>query len=161
MAPGRLLAVFDVDGTVADARWRLPILGTQPAAASREAWARFFDAAGADPVIPAGVYLVRAYSADHDICWLTARSDRVHSLTAGWLEKHSLPTGELVMRPNDDLRPSPVWKLEQLRRIGCTRRIGIVVDDDVRVVEMAVEHGFPAVLAAAAAEVRFGNTPML
>lgn len=149
MTQDRPVAVLDVDGFVADARWRLPLLGDHPATASRQAWAAFFDAAGADRPIPAGVALAQHLAVDHDILWLTARTDRIRQLTASWLHLHVLPKWELVMRPNDDLRPSPVWKLEQLHQIAEVRSIGEFVDDDHRVLKLASEQGFPARLAPA------------
>ncbi|GAB3161860.1 hypothetical protein GCM10027258_79670 [Amycolatopsis stemonae] len=150
MTHDRPVAVLDVDGFVADGSWRLPLLVPQPATASRQAWAAFFDAAGADRPIPSGVALAHHLAADNDIVWLTARSDRIYQLTADWLRQHELPDGELVMRPNDDLRPSPVWKLEQLHLIAAVRSIAVVVDDDHRVLKMAAEQGFPVQLAPAA-----------
>lgn len=154
MTQDRPVAVLDIDGTVADVTWRLPLLGDQPAKASRQAWAAFFDAAHADRPIPAGVALARNLAVDHDILWLTARTDRIRQLTASWLHQHGIPDGELVMRPNDDLRPSPVWKLEQLDRIAETRSIAVVVDDDHRVLDLASEQGFPIQLAPAAPSCR-------
>nr|PZN13356.1 MAG: hypothetical protein DIU75_22725 [Mycolicibacterium hassiacum] len=143
----RALAVLDIDGTVADGDWRLPLLGDNPATASRAAWAAFFDAAGDDKPIRAGVRLAQQLSAEHEICWLTGRSDRIRELTIAWLRRHGLPIGLLRMRPNDDLRPSRVWKIEQLQHLAREHTIAVVVDDDPRVVKMATEQGFPARLA--------------
>ncbi|MBE1580381.1 hypothetical protein ACFORH_43540 [Amycolatopsis roodepoortensis] len=150
----RRLAVMDVDGVVADAVWRLPLLGDDPASASRQAWAAFFDAAGDDPLIPSGRALACQLAVGRDICWLTARSDRTRALTVAWFAHHDLPRGELRMRPNDDLRPSPVWKIEQLHELAKTREIDIVVDDDERVVAMASDQGFPAMFPPAASTPR-------
>lgn len=155
----RSLAVLDIDGVVADAAWRLPLLGAGPASASRAAWAAFFDAAGDDRPIPSGLALARHLAVDHDVCWLTARSDRTRPLTVEWLNRHGLPCGELLMRPNDELRPSPVWKLEQLHALAKVRRIAVVVDDDTRVITMASEQGFPAELAPAAVAASTRDTP--
>jgi len=146
----RRLAVLDVDGVIADAAWRLPLLGDDPASASRKAWAAFFDAAGADPLIPSGRVLACQLAVDHEICWLTARSDRTRDLTAAWFDRHDVPRDDLRMRPNYDLRPSPVWKVEQLHELAKTREIDVVIDDDKRVVAMALGQGFPAMFPSAA-----------
>jgi hypothetical protein len=134
--------LLDIDNTVADGAWRLPLLGDSPANATRSAWARFFDAAHADQLLPHGAELAHRLAEDHDIVWWTGRSDRIRPLTLTWLRAHDLPAGKLLMRPNDDLRPTPVWKMEQLELLSRTRKIAVIVDDDPRVTERATELGF-------------------
>lgn len=140
----RSAAVFDIDGTIADARQRLPLLTGSP---SHEDWVRFFDAAEADPVLPAGVALAKELSAEHEIVWLTGRPERIRDATERWLSSHDLPPGPLVMHPTDDRRPTALVKLEQLREIARLRPVHVVVDDDPRVVRLLTDNGFPVRLA--------------
>jgi phosphoglycolate phosphatase-like HAD superfamily hydrolase len=134
-----VLAVFDVDGVVADVRHRLHHL-------RRHRWHHFFAEAGEDPLLAEGAALVAELGAQHEIVWLTGRPDWLRPTTLDWLERHGLPTAEVHMRADGDFRPARVFKLEVLRRLR-SRGIAAVVDDDVEVVEAALAAGYPAVLA--------------
>lgn len=133
------IAVFDVDGVVADVRHRLHHL-------DRGAWHRFFDAADEDPLLPEGARLVADLAGKHEIVWLTGRPEWLRSVTEQWFSDHGLPTGELLMRPDRDYRPAPLYKLSSLRRLA-DRGVRAVIDDDDEVIRVAVNAGFPAVLA--------------
>jgi hypothetical protein len=134
------LAVFDIDGVVADVRHRLHHLDPP------RSWRRFFAGAGDDPLLPEGARLVADLARHHDVVWLTGRPDWLRATTAAWLSGHGLPAGELYLRPDGDYRPAPVFKLSVLR--GLTERsVAAVVDDDPEVVAAATAAGLPAVLA--------------
>ena len=134
-----MLAVFDVDGVVADVRHRLPHL-------RRHNWSRFFAAADADPLLPEGSRLVADLARDHEVVWLTGRPEWLREVTVEWFTRNGLPTGELFMRPDGDYRPARVYKLAVLRRLQ-PRGVAAVIDDDPDVVDTAMRAGFPAVLA--------------
>ncbi|WP_344686419.1 LNS2 domain-containing protein [Saccharopolyspora taberi] len=138
------LAIVDIDGTVADARHRLHWITGKPTHAE---WVGFFNAAGADPVLPHGAELVRQLAHDHEIAWITGRPERIRGLTEHWLARHSLPAGRLLMQPEGDRRPAREVKLEQLQKLAGEAAIDLVVDDDPRVIELLGEHGFPTKLA--------------
>jgi phosphoglycolate phosphatase-like HAD superfamily hydrolase len=136
-----VLAVFDVDGVVADVRHRLHFLHGR-----HRSWTAFFDAADRDPLLAEGARLVADLGREHEIVWLTGRPEWLREVTAEWLAGHGLPDGELHLRPPGDYRPAPLYKLDVLRRLG-PRGIAAVVDDDDEVVRAAQRAGFPAVLA--------------
>ena len=136
-----MLAVFDVDGVVADVRHRLHFLSGR-----RRSWNAFFNAAGRDPLLPEGARLVADLGREHEIVWLTGRPEWLRDVTSDWLAAHGLPTGELHLRPAGDYRPAPRYKLDVLRRLA-PRGIAAVIDDDDEVVRTAQQAGFPAVLA--------------
>jgi hypothetical protein len=137
----RPIAVFDIDGVVADVRHRLHYLSSRP-----KDWDGFFDAASADPPLAVGLALVADLAGEHDIVWLTGRPDWLRRVTRDWLVDHGLPARELHMRPARDYRPARLFKLDQLRRLA-RRRIGAFIDDDDEVVTAALAAGYPAVLA--------------
>jgi phosphoglycolate phosphatase-like HAD superfamily hydrolase len=139
-APPVGLAVFDVDGVVADVRHRLHHLERG------RSWHRFFDAASDDPLLPEGARLVADLRRSHDIVWLTGRPEWLRSVTERWFAEHGLPTDELHMRPDGDYRPAAAYKLSVLRNLA-PRVVQAFVDDDDEVVRAAVAAGFPAVLA--------------
>jgi len=136
------LAVFDIDGVLADVTHRLHHLGRRP-----KDWEAFFEAATDDPLLAEGAQLLRGLAADHEILYLTGRPERSRDLTARWLLTHDLPAGVLLMRPDRDHRPARLFKGESVRSLAATREIGIVVDDDPQVVELLSAAGVPTRLA--------------
>ena len=135
------LAVFDIDGVVADVRHRLHHL--EP---PRHSWHRFFDEADADTLLPEGARLVADLARSHEIVWLTGRPEWLRETTTEWLARNGLPGAEVHLRPNHDHRPAARYKLDVLRRLS-RRHIAAFIDDDSLVIDAAVAAGFPAVLA--------------
>jgi hypothetical protein len=138
-----VLAVFDVDGVVADVRHRLHHLRRRH---SDRSWHRFFAEAGADPLLPEGGRLVADLAREHEIVWLTGRPEWLRAVTIDWFDRHGLPGDELHMRPSGDYRPARIYKLDVLRRLA-PRGIAAVVDDDPEVIDAGMRAGLPAVLA--------------
>jgi hypothetical protein len=153
-----VLAVFDVDGVVADVRHRLHHL-------RRHNWHRFFAEAAADTLLTEGSLLVADLAREHDIVWLTGRPEWLRDTTVDWFERYGLPAGELHMRPDRDYRPARVYKLDVLHALA-PRGIAACVDDDPEVIDAAMRAGYPAVLAdwvprdgdLRAAQERWGRT---
>jgi hypothetical protein len=135
------LAVFDIDGVVADVRHRLHYLDQRP-----KDWAGFFQGAGDDAPLAEGLALVADLQEKHSIVWLTGRPEWLRSTTADWLGAYGLPSGELFMRPSGDRRPARLYKVGVLRRLA-GRNIAAFIDDDAEVVADARAAGYPAVLA--------------
>jgi phosphoglycolate phosphatase-like HAD superfamily hydrolase len=141
-SPGRQgLAVFDIDGVVADVRHRLHHL-----AGRSKDWDGFFDAAADDPPLPTGLALVADLAQRHEIVWLTGRPAWLRSVTAAWLESHDLPGRELNMRANYDHRPAALYKMSVLKDLA-PRGVAAFIDDDDEVIQAALAAGYPAVLA--------------
>lgn len=135
-----MLAVFDIDGVVADVRHRLHHLSPP------RSWRAFFAEAADDPLLEAGARRAHESARRHEIAWLTGRPEWLRTVTAEWLTRHGLPAGELHMRRSDDRRPARVFKVAVLRRLA-SRGIAEVVDDDPEVIEAVRAAGLPAVLA--------------
>jgi phosphoglycolate phosphatase-like HAD superfamily hydrolase len=138
----RDLAVFDIDGVVADVRHRLHFVEKRP-----KDWDAFFAAAGKDTPLPEGVALARQFLATHDLVWLTGRPERLRTSTTRWLAAVDLPTSPLVMRRNRDFRPARQSKLEEVRRLAEGRTVALVVDDDPDVTAVLAADGYPVHLA--------------
>jgi hypothetical protein len=137
-----VLAVFDVDGVVADVRHRLKYLTRHP-----KDWVRFFAAADADPPLEIGVALAREWAAEHDLVWLTGRPEHLRRVTERWLRGQGLPVERLLMRPPDDRRPAKFFKADQIRVLARQTEVAVVVDDDTEVVAELKRRGFPVYLA--------------
>jgi hypothetical protein len=140
--PLRAIAVFDIDGVLADVRHRLHHLQARP-----QRWEAFFLAADRDPLLDEGASRLRAAQAEHEVIYLTGRPERNRRLTSSWLARHGLPTGPLHMRPDHDHRPARWVKRNTLRRLARARTIASVLDDDPAVVAVLQADGWPVELA--------------
>lgn len=142
--PSRPLAVFDLDGTLADVRHRLRFVEGTP-----RDWDAFFAAAPDDPPLIDGVRLARTCveSDGHEIAYVTGRPERCRADTTAWLTRHGLPEGRLLMRGPDDRRPARTTKPELLQRLARDRAIAVVVDDDPLVCDAYEQAGFTVVRA--------------
>jgi FMN phosphatase YigB (HAD superfamily) len=140
----RSVAVFDIDGVLADVRHRLHFVERRP-----KDWPGFFGAAAADGVLPAGVRLLRELEAEHEIRYLTGRPERLRQVTEAWLREHGLPAEPVTMRPDRDRRPARMFKHDRLRDwVADGVEIALVVDDDPAVVATVERLGLPVLEAA-------------
>ena len=133
----RPLAVFDIDGVLADVRHRLRFVERRP-----KDWDAFFDAAVDDPPLPQGVALAQESAKDCEVVYVTGRPERCRPDTLAWFARHGLPEGRLSMRGSRDRRPARVAKLELLRRLAADRVVAVVVDDDAQVCDAYERAGY-------------------
>ncbi|MFI9723639.1 hypothetical protein ACIHFE_28945 [Streptomyces sp. NPDC052396] len=131
------LALFDLDGTLADLRHRLHLVRGRP-----RDWDAFFAAAPADPPLAEGVGLALACARHCELAYLTGRPERCRADTVDWLTRHGLPAGRLLMRPEGDRRPARTVKPELLRALARERTVTAVVDDDQQVCSAYEAAGF-------------------
>jgi phosphoglycolate phosphatase-like HAD superfamily hydrolase len=127
-SPAPPLAVFDVDGVLADVRHRLRHVERRP-----KDWDAFFAAAVDDPPLSEGVALARESARDCEVVYVTGRPERCRADTLGWFGRHGLPPGRLAMRRHGDRRPARVAKPDLLRELARGRVVAVVVDDDEQV----------------------------
>ena len=139
----RGIAVFDIDGVLADVRHRLHHVERKP-----KDWDSFFASMDDDTPLEDGVALAQRNADEgHRIAYLTGRNESYRELTLAWLRRHGLPDGRLVMRRNDDRRPARVFKPQALSRLAREGEIVVVVDDDRAVVDVLRHEGWPVLLA--------------
>ena len=144
------LAVFDLDGVLADVRHRLRHVERTP-----KDWDAFFDAAPDDPVHPQGLALVReALARGNEVVFLTGRPERCRQDTIEWLGALGLVGHTLHMRGRGDRRPAATVKRELIRRFAADSTVAAVVDDDERVVATLRADGWPVLHATWEAEAR-------
>lgn len=123
------VAVFDLDGVLADTRHRMHFLER------RRDWKGFFAAAVDDPPHPEGLAAARtAASSGLDLVYLSGRPEQCRIDTEQWLREHQAPAGRLLLRPDGDRRPAERLKVAQLRRLADRHHVRLLVDDDPRVV---------------------------
>ena len=133
----RPLAVFDIDGVLADVRHRLRHVESRA-----KDWDAFFAAAVDDPPLPQGVELARESARDCEVVYVTGRPERCRADTLTWFRRHGLPEGELRMRDDRDRRPARLAKPGLLRRLAAGRPVAVVVDDDVQVCDAYEAAGY-------------------
>jgi phosphoglycolate phosphatase-like HAD superfamily hydrolase len=138
----RPLAVFDLDGTLADTAHRQRFLERKP-----RDWDGFFAAAPQDPPLAQGVALALRSAEGCEVVYLTGRPERCRRDTVEWLAAQGLPEGRIWMRRNDDRRPARRTKLEVLRRLARDREFHVLVDDDELVCDEAERVGLRVVRA--------------
>ncbi len=142
MAAERPLAVFDVDGVLADVRHRLHHLERRP-----KDWDGFFSAAPDDAPLREGVALARESALECEVLYLTGRPETCRHDTLDWFARHELPPGRLAMRRGRDRRPARVTKPETLARLAKGRTVAVVVDDDALVCAAYEAAGWPVLRA--------------
>lgn len=138
----RPLAVFDIDGVLADVRHRLHHVEGRP-----KDWDAFFSAAVDDPPLPQGVDLARQRARDCEVVYVTGRPERCRADTLAWFRAQGLPEGRLSMRRERDRRPARVAKPQLLRELARGRTVAVVVDDDLQVCEAYERNGWHVVRA--------------
>ncbi len=136
------LAVFDIDGVLADVTHRLHFLDRRP-----KDWRGFFGAAPQDPPLAQGVTLAQEAARDCEIAYVTGRPEVCRRDTLQWLRRHGLPHGSLTMRGGRDRRPARLAKPQLLARVADGRRVAVVVDDDLEVCDAYEAAGWPVLRA--------------
>lgn len=137
------LAVFDVDGVLADVRHRLHFVERRP-----KDWDGFFAAAVDDPPLPQGIALACESAKECEVVYVTGRPEHCRADTLAWFTEYGLPQGQLSMRRPHDRRPARVAKLDLLRRLAADRTVAVAVDDDPQVCDAYEAAGFPVLRAS-------------
>lgn len=124
----RPLAIFDVDGTLADSSRRAHHLLSTP-----KDWDGFFKDVANDEPRKSIVDLASFFNSDEyhgfDILIVSGRPiDKCGLATEDWLHKHGIPHRHLFMRPSGDKRPDTQVKLEILELLP-KHKISYIVDD--------------------------------
>ena len=137
MSDERPLAVFDVDGVLADVRHRLHHLESRP-----KNWDAFFKAAIDDPPLEQGIALCLESARDCEVVYVTGRPEHCRGDTLAWFRAQGLPEGTLSMRGHGDRRPARMAKPQLLRRLARGRTVAVVVDDDEQVCDAYEREGW-------------------
>jgi hypothetical protein len=99
------IVLTDLDHTITDAYWRDPMIAAND-------WDAYHAASVHDKPIEATVNLLRSLEAAN---WLivgcTARPGKWQKMSMEYMFRYSIPMHELLMRPDEDFRPSPPMKL--------------------------------------------------
>ena len=131
------IAVFDIDGTLADTSARIHYL-QQP----KKDWSAFFREAKHDLPLVKIINILRLYdAAGYLIILCTGRPANLRNDTLDWLYLHNVPHDFLLMRLTSDRGPDYIVKLKTLEEflptIGRTvSDVEVVFEDRVKVAQM-------------------------
>lgn len=100
-----MIIALEIDDVLADTHWRQELLPD---------WHAFHEASQND--IPSS-YMIRLINALHlhnavKVWIVTSRPESWRQLTNHWLLKHNIMIDELFMRPKDNFKPAPEFKLD-------------------------------------------------
>ena len=138
----RPYAVLDIDATLSDTSKRIHFIEGRP-----KDWDSFFAHAKDDAVLDEGLAVATTLAENHEIVYLTGRPERLRRDTVKWFKDNGFPGGKLLMRGNNDRRPSVVMKLARLRTLAQERAVAVRVDDDISVCKAAEKAGYTVMRA--------------
>lgn len=133
------IAVFDVDGTLAEVRHLQDLL--DPTVGGSKDWEGFYSQAGLAPVIAETVAAWHNLPADVERVVLTARSEARRVLTMFWLERNGLEFSRLLMRPVADPRRSHEAKRQMMAALLEEGEVVGAWEDDPGVMEVYRSQG--------------------
>ena len=134
-----MIAVFDIDGTLADISERMEKAGAQPHRQSDpEAFQKWLDSLQCekslleDKTIPGMTALVTAMNNVCETVYLTGRQEQYRDVTRTWLNKHGFPAVPLYMRPHGNEQCPSDYKASVLKKIEALApdKQLILFDDD-------------------------------
>lgn len=127
------IAIFDIDGTIADGREREHLVSGKDGA--KKDWKAYFDLCGEDEPIEFVVNMLRALRETHMIVVVSGRPDTYYMETLYWFVHHDIPFDAIFMRAGSDKRPDTEVKQDILNLMP-KEQIAIVFDDRPSVVRM-------------------------
>lgn len=140
------LAIFDLDGTLADIEHRLHFIARKP-----KRWDRFFRACVDDaPNAPLIELAQTLHGSGWEIWIWSGRSDAVRTQTEAWLATHVGIEAPLRMRRDGDHQADVTLKESWLLALkpADRARLRFIVDDRASVVAMWRSHGLTCLQCA-------------
>lgn len=141
----RQAVILDMDGTLASAKWRDQVLSSP---ATDAEWERLFELSADDPLVAHVAQFARDAALDHvDVVIATGRPERFRELIGRWLDRNNVPYSALLLRADEDRRPTWEVKAELVAEHVMTRwDVRGAIDDDPLVAGAFGELGIPTTL---------------
>ena len=137
------IAIFDIDGTLADISAREHHVRTHP-----KNWEAFFEGIAEDKAMVSMIRLCNIlYHAGVYIILCSGRNERHREKTVRWIEREGVKYHEIRLRADGDMRSDVKAKREMLRGIDRSKVL-FVVEDRSRVVEMWRSEGLTCLQCA-------------
>lgn len=124
-----MIYIFDIDGTLADTSCLQQYIKDKD-------WDAFYTHLYIASPIPPACELARTLEEEHTVMFLTARAAKSRKMTQEWLINNACLGDVLLMRPDNDFRPSPVVKLDLLDkwfggRNEALKQVTIIFEDQI------------------------------
>lgn len=145
-----MFVVFDLDGTLADADHRNPLI-MGPTANRHKNWEEYYARCEYDPPVAPIIALWHALEcAGHRLEIWTGRSIGVKDKTITWLARYGIYNPEILMRPLDDHRPDTELKGEWLATtmVRGPGKPDMVIEDRTRMINFWRSMGIIALQCA-------------
>lgn len=135
--------VVDLDGTLCDVTHRKHILEQS----GKDRWERYAMACADDLPVFGVRDLIRAYKElGYFIALVSGRSEKAYELTRGWLDTHTVPFDQLIMRQEGSYISNVELKRQAIEHLMATHEIRLIVDDHEGVIDMALaEFSIPGI----------------
>jgi hypothetical protein len=133
--------LIDIDHTLSDASWRDPMIGGEGG------WDAYHNASVDDKVAEDVALFVRAIRYVPLLAvGCTARPEKFRAITTEWLLRHNIWLDHLLMRPDEEFRPSAEIKVALAESFfkGDLSQIVAVLDDHEGVISSFVARGVTA-----------------
>ena len=128
--------IFDLEGTLSNSKHREHL---------RPDWDKFHELFPKDEPIGAICDLFRILQNASDVIILTGMMERHREMAEHWVNKNNLFPSSMLMRGNQDLTPSPEYKLNIITTISNNFNIDMVYDDRIDIVETLLTNNIPAI----------------
>lgn len=128
--------IFDLEGTLSDSRHRDHLVPD---------WDEFHKLFPEDGTNENICKLFRILAQSANCIILTGMMEKHRTMALAWLKEHRIPHNGLVMRPNDDLRTSPEYKLWNLNIMEHPERIKMIFDDRLDIITTLLDNNYPAI----------------
>ena len=139
------LVLFDIDGTLADAKHRLHFIADENRKPlPKKDWEGFFNAQHLDTPRHDIVRVLNMYRKDPEVtvALLTARGEEWREMTEAWLTKHNIKYDFMVMRPLENRTDDDNLKINQIKDLEAKgyKIIGFY-EDRMRICDAARAYG--------------------
>lgn len=131
-----MVICFDIDGTLADIEKRLLKAGDAPKKKNKkefQAWLNKLQKKKdllEDEPIKGMPEIARCFANSFTVVYVTGRAEKYREVTVMWLFKNLFPSGELYMRPDENMQDTDEYKQEQMLEVVKKYGNDIVVFDD-------------------------------
>lgn len=130
------IIIVDMGGTLCDQEHRRHL-------GDAKDWDAFYAAMKDDTPIKDTMDIVKSMQSRYDVWIVTGRRERERSFTESWLKDHGIDFKKIIMRHDQDHRPSHVWKAGVFDNSLQGLKIEVVFEDKEEDVAMWRNKGLP------------------
>ncbi len=143
------LIIVDLDGSIADWKWRDIEAGGNPGRKDMAAYKAYVERLMddskliKDKPVPGMQELLRSLSAREgvEIVYLTGRSERHRLTTARWLLLNRFPEADIIMRGSTDWASAAEYKMHHVQQLKAKHSTILALEDEPEVVKAMQQAG--------------------